>query len=222
VSCSATSDPPAPLPGTGGGPADPTLRALVAGAVAGDQHAWAELVDRFAPLLWSVCRGFRLSPTDAEDVTQAVWLRMLERLPSLRVPEALPGWLATTTRRECLRQLEATRGRAHREAPLLDEAVADERGDQVDEPLLRAERRDALRAAYDRLGERCRWLLALLLRDPPPPYAEIGVELGMPIGSIGPVRARCLETLRRAPGLAALLAADRRPEGVPDAGRVVR
>ncbi len=196
----------APTPSAAG---DPELAALVAGAVAGDSRAWGALVDRFAPLLWSVCRDFRLPPADADDVVQAVWLRMLEHLPSLRVPAALPGWLATTTRRECLRHLDRARGRAHREAPLLDEVVADDRGGPVDELLLRAEQRDALRAAYDRVGERCRRLLALLLRDPPPPYAEIGAELGMPVGSIGPIRGRCLDTLRRSPGVAALLTADR-------------
>ena len=82
---------------------DPTVIALVARATEGEQTAWDEIVERFAPLVWSICRRFRLSEADTYDVGQNVWLRLVEYLPSLREPAALPGWLATTTRRECLR-----------------------------------------------------------------------------------------------------------------------
>lgn len=183
-----------------------TIADLVGRAANGDEAAWSAIVDRFAPLLWSICRRHRLSGADADDVAQAVWLRLLEHLPTLREPAALPGWLATTTRRECLRV--ARTGRPTQE--LQEEAIPDQRAGAVDDDLLRAERFDAVRAAFAVLGERCRRLLALLLQDPPPEYARIGAELGMPVGSIGPTRGRCLDSLRRAPELAALLAAGSR------------
>jgi RNA polymerase sigma factor (sigma-70 family) len=187
-----------------------SLPALIERAIAGDERAWAAIVDRFAPLLWSICRRFGFSAHEVDDVAQAVWLRLLDHLSTLRTPEALPGWLATTTRRECLRYAQAASGRLARQAPLT-EALSNSAPDEADEVLLQAERRDALRAAFGVLGERCRHLLVLLLRDPPPPYSEISAELGVPVGSIGPTRARCLDNLRRAPELAALINADIEP-----------
>ncbi|MFI7587574.1 RNA polymerase sigma factor [Spongisporangium articulatum] len=179
---------------------------LVRRAHDGDEAAWGALVDRFAPLLWSVCRRYRLSATDADDVAQAVWLKLLEHLPRLREPAALPGWLATTTSRECLRVTRVSGNRQEQE--LVEDVVPENRAPAVDAGLLRAERFDALRAAFAALGDRCRALLALLMRDPAPGYEQIGVELGMPVGSIGPTRARCLDSLRRTPELAALLTVD--------------
>ena len=87
---------------------DPTVVDLVTRARDGDKDAWDELVERYAPLLWSVCRRYRLSPADAEDVGQSVWLRLVEHLPGLRESAALPGWIATTTQRECYRLLRAS------------------------------------------------------------------------------------------------------------------
>jgi RNA polymerase sigma factor (sigma-70 family) len=83
--------------------ADPVVADLVAGARNGEQRAWDALVERFAPLIWSVCRQYRLGDADAEDVGQTVWLRLVDQLDRVRDPAALPGWLATTTRRECAR-----------------------------------------------------------------------------------------------------------------------
>jgi RNA polymerase sigma factor (sigma-70 family) len=183
---------------------------LVRRAAAGDEHAWAAIVDRYATLVWSISRRFGLSQTDADDVAQAVWLRLLEHLPGLREPAALPGWLATTTRRECIRHAQKAQRRNSHEAPLFDETQAKPASVDLDDWLLRAERLDALRAAFASLGEKCRRLLSVLLRDPAPAYAEISLELDMPIGSIGPIRARCLETLRRTPELSALLTTDDR------------
>jgi RNA polymerase sigma factor (sigma-70 family) len=177
---------------------------LVQRAVAGDEAAWAAIVDRYASLIWSVCRRFGLYQSDADDVAQAVWLRLLEHLPALREPAALPGWLVTTTRRECLRYAQKAQGRTAHEAPLFDEMLSQPAAAELDDGLLQAERFDALRAAFAVLGEKCRKLLGLLLRDPTPAYAEISAELGMPVGSIGPIRARCLENLRRTPELSAL------------------
>ena len=82
---------------------DPTVVALVTRARDGDKDAWDELVERYAPLVFSVCRRYRLAPPDIDDVGQSVWLRLVEHLPGLREPAALPGWIATTTQRECFR-----------------------------------------------------------------------------------------------------------------------
>src|SRR6185503_13446842 len=87
---------------------DPTVVALVTRARDGDKDAWDELVERYAPLVWSVCRRYRLAAADTDDVGQSVWLRLVEHLPGLREPAALPGWIATTTQRERYRLLRAT------------------------------------------------------------------------------------------------------------------
>jgi len=180
---------------------DPTVVNLVARAGNGDKGAWDELVERYAPLIWSICRRYRLQPGDADDVGQGVWLRLIEHLPSLREPAALPGWIATTAQRECLRLLRAS-SRVDPVDPtdsreVVDHAVAEEE-------VLRHERRQIVRAAFGQLSHRCQLLLAMIAEDPPAPYDEISRKLHMPMGSIGPNRARCLARLRRAPALATL------------------
>jgi RNA polymerase sigma factor (sigma-70 family) len=187
---------------------DPTVIALVRRAADGDSAAWDELVERYAPLVWSVCRRHRLSDADTDDVGATVWLRLVERLDSIREPAALPGWLATTTQRECLRVLRIGQRREAHESPLPVEIVQRGQSAVVEEELLAAERNAALLAALDGLPERCRALLSMLIADPPVAYAEISARLGVPVGSIGPTRARCLDALRRAPAVAALIGAD--------------
>jgi RNA polymerase sigma factor (sigma-70 family) len=187
---------------------DPTVIALVDRANGGDSGAWDELVERYAPLVWSICRRHRMSDLDAADIGQEVWLRLVERLHELREPAALPGWLATTTHRECVRVLRARRQRERHEVEEDLEARPDARSPIVDQALLEAERGMALREAFAQLPPRCQRLLSLLMRDPPLPYTEISARLGMPVGGIGPNRARCLESLRRVPVLAALIEAD--------------
>lgn len=194
-------------------PAGTVVAELVRRACAGDHAAWNAIVERYATLVWSICRRYGLDRADTDDVAQGVWLRLLESLPGLRVAEALPGWIATTTRRECLRVLGGRSGRAVHDGAVDLEAMVDDRAADADQALLAAERREALRVAFADLGERCRRLLGLLLQDPPPAYTEVGATLGMPVGSIGPVRARCLETLRRSPAIAALLVDDRSTAG---------
>lgn len=184
---------------------DPVVIALVTRAGQGEQAAWDEIVERFAPLVWSICRRFRLSDVDAHDVGQNVWLRLVEYLPSLREPAALPGWLATTTRRECIRtQRTAWRNDKQLTDPEFD-LPADEESTQVDRWLIADERDSALRTAFAGLGQRCRQLLTLLMHDPPLSYASISADLSIPVGSIGPSRARCLDQLRSSPAVAALV-----------------
>jgi RNA polymerase sigma factor (sigma-70 family) len=184
---------------------DPQVIDLVIRARNGDRSAWAALVDRYSPLIWSICRRYQLDRTDAEDVGQAVWLRLVEQLDNLREPAALPGWLATTTQRECYRVTRARSRRASGEQVPDAENLPDEQAAVAADELLAAERHAALREAFSDLPPGCQQLLALLIADPPVHYAEISARLGIPIGSIGPSRSRSLERLRRHPAVAALI-----------------
>ncbi|MEU0532240.1 RNA polymerase sigma factor [Amycolatopsis tolypomycina] len=180
---------------------DPAVVDLVERARGGDQGAWDQVVDRYAALVFSVCRRFRLTGADTEDVTATVWLRLVERIDAIREPAALPGWIATTARRECLRVL-----RGHeRQVPVDDDGLWGETPAASDEWLIEQERQLALRIAFAGLPVQCRRLLALLFTDPPTPYREIADELGMPIGGVGPNRARCLDRLRDNPAVVALM-----------------
>jgi RNA polymerase sigma factor (sigma-70 family) len=183
---------------------DPTVVALVTRAARGDPTAWNDIVERYAPLVWSICARFDLSRTDREDVAQNVWLLLVEQLGKLREPAALPGWLATTTHRECLRVVTAER-KTERLGTGLDDALQFVDHTVIDEEILMAERNAALRAAFAELPPRYQQLLAMLAKDPPVSYAEISATLQIPVGSIGPQRARCLERLRKSPALAGLI-----------------
>jgi RNA polymerase sigma factor (sigma-70 family) len=184
---------------------DPSVTDLVARARGGEQQAWDALVGRYAPLVWSICRRYRLSGADADDAGQAVWLQLVDNLGSIRNPAALPGWLATTTRRECIRILRSAHA-THPAGYVLDDAhVPDEQAVLAEDELLAAERHAALRQAYTHLPPRCQQLIALLIEDPPVPYAHISARLGIPVGSIGPNRSRCLDKLRHYPAVAALI-----------------
>jgi RNA polymerase sigma factor (sigma-70 family) len=167
---------------------------IVAAAAQGDQRAWHELVKRYSDMLWRVTRAHRLSTVDGADVVQTSWLRLIEHLPQVRNPDALGAWLATTARRECLRALR----RAARCQPSEEvEPCATAALDEVDAALLTAERDDQLWAAFRRLPVRDQALLRLLSADPAPSYGVISAALSMPVGSIGPTRARALSRLRR-------------------------
>lgn len=172
-------------------PVAPLLRA----AAAGDSVAWDTLVDRFSGLLWATARAHRLSQSDAADVVQTTWLRLLENLGRIQEPERLGGWLAVVARRECLLVMK----RSNREPPVPADEVLDRIPDQrsaVDSAMLAAERDAVLWQVFDDLPDPCRRLLRVLVSDPPPAYSEVADALGMPIGSIGPTRARCLAKLR--------------------------
>lgn len=179
------------------------LAKLVPAAREGDQHAWDAIVDRFLPLVGAIIRRHRLSEADGDDVSQTVWLRLVENLGALREPDALPGWIRTTTRNECLRVL-AARGRMQPVDPQEGGGLDAVAGDVAADDLLAAERRQALREALTELPAGRRELLLLLLTDPPVAYEEISARLDIPIGSIGPTRARALEQLRRTRALRGL------------------
>ena len=173
-------------------PAD--LDAVVRAAAAGDGAAWAALVERFAGRIRAVTQAHRLSHHDAEDVMQSTWLRLFEHIASVRVPGAVGAWVATTARRESLRTAQAARRQEPTDHVRLDtEAVEPVDADR----LAAAERRTTMADALRRLSARDAALLALLFAEPAPSYAEISAALDMPVGSIGPTRARSSARLRR-------------------------
>jgi RNA polymerase sigma factor (sigma-70 family) len=190
---------------------DPSVITLVARVGDGDQGAWNELIERYAPLVWSICVRYQLNRQDIDDVGQSVWLLLVEQIGSLREPAALPGWLATTTKHECLRILRAARRQDHGGLPPEDEMPSDAAATMIEQELIAAERNAALRAALDELPRGCHELLSMLISDPPRAYADISATLGIAVGSIGPTRARCLDRLRRSPPLAAPRRRPQRP-----------
>lgn len=197
------------------------IAALVSAAAEGDQSAWNEIVDRYTPLVVSVIYKHRLRPADAADVNQTLWLRLVEQIGRLREPEALPGWIMTTTRNECLRVLRVQQ-RTHLYDPLSEsDALESEQVDaDVEADLLAVERRQALRDGFAELTDQCKRLLTKLMTDPPPSYQVVSEELSMPVGSIGPTRIRCLEKLRKTPALSAFLGAPVKRGGVLGAARL--
>ncbi|MBG0564654.1 RNA polymerase sigma factor [Actinoplanes aureus] len=172
-----------------------TVTALVAAAGEGDAGAWKALVERYAPLVGSVIVRHRLYGADAEDVAQTVWLRLVEHLRDLREPRALPMWLITISRNECVRVLKAGR-RLRPVDPTTENDMYLGEVAEPDQALLDGERNQALLAAFAELSDRHRELLLLLTADPPFSYSEISRRLGVPVGSIGPTRARALRHLR--------------------------
>ncbi|WP_194924827.1 RNA polymerase sigma factor [Catenulispora pinisilvae] len=174
---------------------------LLKAAAAGDPEAWHQIVDDYNRLVWSVARGFRLSLADAADVSQTTWLRLVENLDRIQNPDQLAGWLATTARRESLRLIHKTR----REVPDSEETEdkapffsdSDDDGDPETALVAEQERTD-LWQAFSTLSERCRNLLRVVAVTPLESYTAVAQALGMPIGSIGPTRSRCLEQLKRA------------------------
>lgn len=171
------------------------LVALVSSATAGDEQGWRCLVREFGGLLSAVARAHRLRDADAADAAQATWLRLVEHVDRVNDPARVGAWLTTTARRECLRVLRD----APRQLPYGDDAPEPQRLEALpDEELLLAERDEALWRGFARLRLSDRALLRLLMVEPRCAYEEIAALLNMPIGSIGPTRARALERLREA------------------------
>jgi RNA polymerase sigma factor (sigma-70 family) len=171
------------------------VAALVRHAADGDTAAWERLVEQYARLIWSITGEFKLVESDAADVVQTTWLRLLEHINRIQYPDRVGSWLASTARHECLRSLAARKRivLGSDEDDLVDKAAG---GPDVDERLLKDERAQSVREALSLLPRRSQRLLELLMADPPTSYTEISDELGIPVGSIGPTRGRCLERLR--------------------------
>jgi len=173
-------------------PAD--LSVAMRAAESGDAHAWAMLIARFRGHVARVARSYGLNAHQVDDVTQETWLRLYRHIGSVRDPHALGAWLGTTASRESLRTLAGDR----REEPTDEDlCVGAATVDDVTETLTRAERSHALKRALATLPPRHRALMESLLAEPEPSYAELSEMLGIPIGSIGPIRGRCVTRLRR-------------------------
>lgn len=184
------------------------LGALVRAARTGDNAAWTRLVEQFDPGLRSIARGYRLAPADIDDVLQTTWLRLFTHIEALREPSAVAGWLATTTRREAMRVLQSSVREQLTDDPDGGEATAP---NGPESELLAAERRTVLGRALATLPDRHRRLITLLAADPAVAYDEISAALAMPIGSIGPIRARSFARLVRHPELRGLQAGESLP-----------
>lgn len=173
---------------------DGDLAGLVSGSINGDEDSWNQLVRRFAGLVAGVIRRHRIPDADVQDVSQLTWLRLIEHLRQIREPAALPGWIVTTTGRECQRWLRAN----SRSLPVDPETMNRLEGtdERVGDSLLHAERHQVLADALRELEPQQRDLFLLFIADPPYSYAEISQMMGIPIGSIGPTRSRILGKLR--------------------------
>jgi RNA polymerase sigma factor (sigma-70 family) len=171
---------------------------LVPLALAGDRGAWEALVRRLERVVWHAVAAFDIPQEDRKDAFAATFHRLYERLDTIREPAKLPGWVATTARNE-VRSMLRSRWRT---GPMddLDQRRMAVEGDE-DRRLVADELRGAMAAAFTTLRPECQALLRLLMCDPPVPYADIAETLGMPHGSIGPTRQRCLERLRTSPHL---------------------
>jgi RNA polymerase sigma factor (sigma-70 family) len=180
---------------------------LVRASADGDPQAWNELVRRFAPLVLAVTRRYQLSAADAQDVSQTVWLRLVEHLDDLHTPDALPGWIRMTAQRECGRYVRSGRRTVpvdpHSGSVIQQPVTADLDGD-----MLRTELRQALRDGLAELPPREQRLLRLRAADPPKSYQEISDLTGMPVSSIGPTLGRCLKKLRQTHAVRTYLADD--------------
>jgi RNA polymerase sigma factor (sigma-70 family) len=200
------------------GTSDLTIEELITAADAGDHEAWDELVRRFQPLIASVCHRYRLRPDEGADVSQSVWLKVTEHLHRLREPRALPGWIKTTATRLALATLRsrqrlvpserATDGTDSWGSVIVDDSAEGE------ELVLCDERRRAVRDGLGELSEQQRALLTMLVAEPRLSYGQISTNLGLPMGSIGPTRARLLRKLAETTamrGIVAAYAGARRP-----------
>jgi len=173
---------------------DERIAGLVNAAKEGSDDALGQIVTELSPLLWQVARAAGLSSGDAEDVLQTVWLRLLSHLGGIRSPSALTAWLVVTTKREAWR----VRAAGRRQLPADQDWLAGlpDPGPGSEEQVIVDDDRRALWTAIGQLDRRCQELLRIIAFVPHPDYAAVAAELGMPLGSIGPTRGRCLAKLR--------------------------
>ncbi|MFC9126517.1 RNA polymerase sigma factor [Streptomyces sp. NPDC057099] len=175
--------------------------ALVQAAADGDAAAWKALVEGLSPLVWSVVRAHRLSDADAHEVYQTAWFRFAQHLGRIREPGKAGAWLASTARNECLKVIRSSQRLTFTDDPqILDRASEEGTPEQSlldsEEAAAQSERVRRLWQEFEELGERCRQLLRVLMATPPPSYQDVSAGLGIAVGSIGPLRQRCLRRLR--------------------------
>ena len=170
---------------------------------AGDRAAFDELVGLLTPLLWHTVRGQGIDPVAAEDVVQTVWMRLLHGSAAIRDPQTVVKWLLTSARREAWRVGRQARSDLVRTASLFGEegeeltAIPAQRDQTPEEVVFRDDRERRLWEHVQALPDRCRELMRVIAFADRPDYALIAESLGMPVGSIGPTRGRCLAKLRQ-------------------------
>jgi RNA polymerase sigma factor (sigma-70 family) len=165
---------------------------LLERAADGDQVAWTQLVDNYDRVVRSVAGSFRLQAADVSDVAQTTWLRLMQHLHTIRDPERLAGWLAVTATRESLAILR----RASRHAPMVEDTPDPDPAIDPEATVAASDAARDLWATVAELPSRQQQLLIALFRDELDSYNEVGAKCAMPIGSIGPTRARALARLR--------------------------
>ncbi len=170
-----------------------TIHEIWSGVLAGDTRAWTELVDLYSSLVFTIARRAGLDEADAEDCAQFTWISLYRRRRSIRDPVALPAWLIRTTHRRAL-TLHQRRGRRNElesEQPLSQPRLPDELVSEIEQQAL-------LEIALSQLDPRCRRLLdALYLAPQPLSYQEIARDLRIKPNSLGPLRSRCLQRLKK-------------------------
>jgi RNA polymerase sigma factor (sigma-70 family) len=160
----------------------------------GDNHALDELVKLLSPMLWQVVRASGLDRATAEDVVQTTWLALVRSGESIAEPRAVAGWLCTAARREAWRVAK----QSTRQRPVEDETIARQLPDEpaAENQVVLDDDNSRLWGCLGRLSERCQKLLRIVAAEARPDYSVIATQLGMPVGSIGPTRGRCLDKLR--------------------------
>jgi RNA polymerase sigma factor (sigma-70 family) len=202
------------------GAVPPSDAELLWAARTGDENAWEQIIARYQALINAIARRHRLEPSDAHDVSQYVWMQLVDHIDKLREPGALRGWISVTTTHRCYEIL-----RAYKRSVTVDplamgrfdfvaataKQIENQSHREIDDDLLRAEQRRAIRQGLAELTETQQRLLLLLVADPPIPYGEISRRMNLPIGSIGPTRARLLRKLEKTVAVQVLLGNRPRP-----------
>lgn len=167
---------------------------LVSLCLKGDGQAWASLITRYRRLIYSIPVRFSFSPADSSDVFQDVCLKLLEHLQDLKDESKVSAWLITTTTRQCI-HTKSMKYRTTGTDEEMDEPA--DPSENLEEVRIQAEQQQTVRDAVEQLPGRCKALIEMLYFDPRAlNYEEISATLGMPVASIGPTRARCLDKLR--------------------------
>lgn len=176
---------------------------LLARVATGDSAAWSVVVQRYGQTVWNATAGFRFDHHTRHDVCQTVWLKLYDKAATVEHPERLVGWLARVARNECIAVVRRRQRVVSLDDDLGDRTDVD--ADDVETRLAAADDREAVRLAFALLDERCRELLLMTLQEPPLSYDDLAKRLGVPRGSLGPTRRRCLQKLAAQPVLAAHL-----------------
>ncbi len=163
---------------------------------AGEDAAMSDLVQTLTPILWHTVRATRLDTAAAEDVLQTVWLSLVRHGDTIVEPNAVLQWLVVCAKREAWR-VSRVQDRARPEDVETTRAAEPDGTPGVADQVAEAQADDVLWRHIEQLPERCRTLLRVIAFAAKPDYAQIARALGMPVGSIGPTRGRCLAKLRQ-------------------------